>query len=668
MRRGFRILLSLAIFAAIGIFVFYPTSPAPQVASQPSPGRGPAGLPDAPPAGVEDGITLTVGEPVTPTLTGALRDLPLSQVEFFLDREINPRLNLKVDVFRSGRQGLPGGVDPLLDLQANAPEATDQGFLTPLLNFNAQDYTSVNPPDTVGDVGPNHYVHMVNAGGGADVVIYDKNGVVLTGPSRLDSLGSGSCAGGYGDPIVLYDQLADRWLLSEFASSGNHLCVYISQTSDPTGSYYAYDFTTPNFPDYPKYAVWPDAYYVSSNEYSPAVYALDRKRMLQGLSATSQRFTGPDLAGFGFQAYTPSDLDGATPPPTGAPNYFMRHRDDEAHNVSANPNRDYLEIWEFHVDWNNASNSKFSGPLNIPVSEFDSDLCGLTSFYCFPQKGSSTTLDPLREVIMWRLQYRNFGDYQVLVGNLVTDVDGTNRGGIRWFELRKTTGNWTLYQEGTYAPAGASRWMGSSAMDGGGNIAVGYNVSSSTMYPSMRYAGRLAGDPLGTLPQGEGSIVDGTSANGSNRWGDYSAMSVDPADDCTFWHTNMFSENGHWNTQVATFRFNSCCAMPGVVTGVAIRTVSSSALEVAWDDTGADHYEVWYAVDEPYFDVSGLDCDDPGPYQCQETTGTSIQFDHLGDAGANHTYAIRAVNTCGDVSSAPSASVGEFDYALTLGQ
>ena len=392
-------------------------------------------------------------------------------------------------------------------------------------------------------------------------MIYDKSGNVLAGPTALDSFGSGACASGFGDGIVLYDQMADRWMLSEFAGSGNHLCIYISDGPDPVNDgWYAYDFITPNFPDYPKYGVWPDAYYVSSNENSPAVYALDRAKMLNGQGATAQRFTAPSLSGFGFQALIPSDLDGATAPPAGAPNYFMRHRDDEAHNGgSNNPTEDYLEIWPFHVDFDTPANSTFTGPINIPIAEIDSELCGFFAFACFPQQGSGTTLDPLREVIMFRLQYRNFGAYETLVGNLVTDVDGTDHGGIRWFELRKSGGGaWTLYQEGTYAPDANDRWMGAISMDGAGNIAVGYNVTSSSMFPSLRYTGRLASDPLGTMPQGEGTLINGSAANASNRYGDYSAMSVDPVDDCTFWFTGEYNASSSWSTRIGSFKFDAC--------------------------------------------------------------------------------------------------------------
>jgi len=456
----------------------------------------------------------------------------------------------------------------LLERQAQAESSAvpDLAFLVPILNFPGQGFTGGTPPDTVGDVGPNHYVQAVNGESSASIVVYNKSGTVVAGPFFLDSLGSGGpCTSGVGDPVVLYDPLADRWLLSEFAGQGNNLCVYISQTNNPvSGGWFRYQFATPSFPDYPKYAAWPDAYYVTDQEEGdPVAYALDRNRMLQGLGARSQRFTAPDLAGFGFQALTPADLDGTTPPPPGAPGIFMRHRDDEVHNPPGRPN-DFVEIWEFHVDWTTSANSTFTGPTNIAITDFSSELCGLFSLSCFPMPGTNTKLDPLREVIMWRLQYRNYGTHQALAGNFVTDADGEangdplERGGVRWFELRKTGDRWRLFQEGTYSPDRVNRWMGGSALDGAGNFAVGYNVSNGFVFPGLRYAGRLASDPLGTLPQGEATIVNGTASSSSNRYGDYSALSVDPADDCTFWFTGEYNAAPAWSTRIASFKFDSC--------------------------------------------------------------------------------------------------------------
>ncbi len=514
-----RVFGALLILTLAGMTVWMPTGPSWQPAErvdQRSAVGGTAGLlPQQEFAG-----DLLMSDPVTPTLTIALAEAPISTTEYWLDREVNPRLHFGARLDDTYNPDL--GPDPLLAVQEMATAAlTPDGFETPLLNFNGQGYTAVNPPDTIGDVGPNHYVQMINNSSSSRVTIYNKStGAVISGPNTLSSLapaGHPCRTNGAGDPIVLYDQLASRWLLSEFTSSGNYMCVYVSQTADPTGAYFFYPFQAPTFPDYPKYAVWPDAYYVSTNESGgPAVYALQRAQMLAGATATFQRRTAASLPGFGFQAFTPADLDGATAPAAATPGLFMRHRDTEVHGPSGFPSTDLLELWTFTVNWTTPASSTFSKIADIQVAEFDSALCGLASFSCIPQPGTSTRLDPLREVIMWRLSYRNFGAHQALVGNFAVDV-GNDRAGVRWFELRRASGNWVLHQEGTYAPAdGVSRWMGAIAMDRAGNIALGYNVGSSTTFPGLRYVGRLAADAAGTMPRGEYTIVNGAASNSSN--------------------------------------------------------------------------------------------------------------------------------------------------------
>ena len=316
-------------------------------------------------------------EPVTPSVTLAASELPAYVLEYTLDREINPRLSYNSVVDPNFNP--VGGPDPLLGVQESAPAAQPNAFGTPLLNFNGQGYTGVNPPDTVGDVGPGQYIQMINGGAGALVQIYNKaTGAPIGSQFALNDLATGGpCQSGLGDPIVLYDKLADRWLLSEFASSGNHLCVYVSTGPNPAGTYYFYDFTTPTFPDYPKYAVWPDAYYVTANESNPTAYALNRTRMLSGLSATFQRFTAPALSGFSFQSLTPADLDGATPPPAGSPGLFMRHRDTEVHGPGGFPTKDLLEVWAFSVNWTTPASSSFTKIADIQVAEFELDVVRL---------------------------------------------------------------------------------------------------------------------------------------------------------------------------------------------------------------------------------------------------------------------------------------------------
>lgn len=458
----------------------------------------------------------------------------------------------------------PARRDPLLDSQNRA--TMNRVFRPAELSFDGLGFTGVNPPDPVGEVGPGHYIQMVNSSDGALFAIHDKaTGALIAGPTALDSLGSGFCADGLGDPIVLHDRLADRWLLSEFSASGNRLCVYISRTADPvTGGWFNYDFAAPGFPDYPKYAVWPDAYYVGTNESSPALYALDRAAMLQGLPASVQRMTAPSLGGFGFQMLTPADHDGLFAPPEGNPGYFLRHRDDEAHDPSPDPSQDELEIFELQVDFTNPANTTLTGPFPVPIAEIDSSLCGLTSFSCIEQPGTSIRLDPLREVTMWRVQYIRVGADEFLVSNLATDVNGADQAGIRWFTLFRTDlGAWRLFQEGTFAPDDDSRFMGSAAMDTSGNLIIGYNVASARTFPGLRYVGRLVDDPPGVLTQGEATLIEGTASNGSNRYGDYASLNLDPADDCTFWFTGEYNAASTWSTRIGRFRFESCSRQCG---------------------------------------------------------------------------------------------------------
>jgi hypothetical protein len=462
--------------------------------------------------------------------------------------------------------------DPLLAVQ-EARERSPLAIGAPILNFTPAAFTGFNPSDSVGDVGLTQYVHMVNGASGAIVRVFDKNGTLLAGPTALETLGSGQCANGFGDPIVLFDQQANRWLLSEFARDVNSMCVYVSQTGDATGAYFAYEFVAEGFPSYPKYGVWPDAYYVGTNEGETTLYALQRSAMLTGTIAESQRFVAPDLPGFSFQMMPPADWDGATPPPAGAPAVFLRHRDAEAHG-GAPTDPDTIELFQLHVDFAVPASSTLTGPIGIPVAEFDSNLCGLTSLTCIAQP-TGVLLDPVREVVMNRAQYRNRGTHESIVGSFATDTNGADLAGVRWFELRKVgAGAWSLFQEGTIGGASPNRWMSTIAMDGSGNIAVSYNVSSNAaggVFPGLRYTGRLAGDPPGTMAP-EQVIVNGSAANATFRFGDYAAMTVDPVNDCTFWTTGPWNPAAQWSTRVATFRFpaGECIDTPVALVGFSI--------------------------------------------------------------------------------------------------
>jgi subtilisin-like proprotein convertase family protein len=494
--------------------------------------------------------------------------------------------------------------DPLLAGQIDAATRGATGFSSLLVDIEGQSSGS-NPHDANGEVGPDYFVQIVNGPGGSNYVFHDKvDGSVVAGPFTLDSLPGavGACTSGLGDPVVFYDEIAGRWVLTEFASGTNRLCVFVAQTADPiAGGYFGYEFTTPSFPDYPKYGVWHDAYYVGTNENSSAQYAMERSAMLAGNTAGLQRFATPDLAGFGFFMMPPLDHDGELPPPASEPGLFIRHNDDEVHNPgSNNPTTDLIEIFEFSVDFVTPSNSALTGPVQISISDFDSDQCGLNAFECFPQPGTSIGLDPLREVIMNMPKYRNFGSHQSIVANLATDIDGTDHAGVRWFELRKLSGgSWTLFQEGTFAPDIGSpavadhRWMGGTAMDASGNIALAYSLSNDTdIFPSLAYTGRLSDDPAGVMTVPEVTIVAGSASHTtSTRWGDYASMSVDPADGCTFWFTSNYVNAGpSANTRIAAFRFDSCgeasFSLNGNNLDQKICTLSDSLADVTLQVTG----------------------------------------------------------------------------------
>lgn len=491
-------------------------------------------------------LEFMVSDPVLPTISPALRDLPLATDDQILDREINPRHNpLLLENITS--ENIQNVVDPLLGL-----DKFDAGRTPlPILSFDGLINTSgVTPPDTVGDVGLNHYVQAVNA---TRLIIYDKSGNVLVGPIQMNDLWpSGGCAASNsGDPIVVYDGLADRWVIAQFRSGfANGFCVAVSQTPDATGSYYGYEFSTPDFPDYFKIGVWPDAYYIGSNESAYSAYALNRDRMLQGLSATFQRFTGQT------NFILPADIDGPTLPPAGAPGYFYTYKDNTFHGGT-----DRLEIFAFDVDWVTPANSTFTIADTLLVAPYTYTVCGFFVLNCIDQPATTQDVDPVSEWPMWRLAYRNFGGYETMVANFAIDVGG-DLSGIRWYELRKSGADWTIYQEGTHSPDSNHRWMGSIAMDKDGNMALGYNVSNnSDIFPSIRYVTRLAGDPLNSWDVEQTLITGGGSQTGSNRWGDYSAMSVDPADDCTFWFTGEYytsSSSTSWRTRIGTFKIPTC--------------------------------------------------------------------------------------------------------------
>lgn len=451
---------------------------------------------------------------------------------------------------------------------------------SPFLSFEGISFQSGGngmPADPVGDVGPHHYVQMVNTA----FAIYDKEGHLLSGPIAVNKLWDGvddaahvGCKNSLdGDVIVLYDEMADRWVLSQFAKPQGrssppwYECIAVSTSPDPEGTYYLYSFEMERFPDYPKLAVWPGAYFMVTNEIPLGIHAFDRTSMLAGEEAIYHRYT------VDRNFILPADFDGATPPPSGAPGYFYTMMDDVYWPKYGFDGTDRLEIYTFDIDFTNAANTSFVLAQEIETTPFNYLVCtnafGDPVMDCIPQRDTDQKLDVIAEWPMWRLQYRNFGTHETLVGNFTVEVDGgsAEHAGIRWFELRKDGSHaWSLHQEGTHAPDANHRWVGSIAMNGKGDLALGYSVSGPTMYPSIRYATRQANDPLGTLRQ-ETTLIDGTASQTDfNRWGDYSAMNVDPSNDCTFWYTNEYLINSdvRWQTRIGAFHHATCVAYADV--------------------------------------------------------------------------------------------------------
>jgi hypothetical protein len=446
-------------------------------------------------------------------------------------------------------------VDPAAQQAAGPLVATSAGLS--FAGVGNGDYgfaPNAAPPDTNGAVGATQYVQWVNE----SFAIFNKStGAILPGyPKAGNTLwagfGGGCQTNNDGDPIVQYDKAAGRWIMTQFsvATTPFTQCVAVSTTSDANGTYNRYAFTYTNFNDYPKMGVWSDGYYITYNMFNAAgtaflgtqACAFDRANMLLGQPATQVCFQlSPSFGGL-----LPSDIDGATQPPAGSPNYLV--------NFGTNS----LNVWKFKPNFATPASSTFTGPTSIAVAAFNPACKGGT---CIRQPGTTTRLDSLADRLMYRLSYRNRAGIESLVVN--HSVAGpSNTSAIRWYELRVANQSVSVAQQGTFAPDAAYRWMGSIAMDKVGDIAVGYNVSSTTIRPSIRYSGRTPADPINTL-QAETVLKAGVGSQTANltRWGDYSAMTVDPTDDCTFWYTTEYLKaNGsfNWSTWISSFKFPGC--------------------------------------------------------------------------------------------------------------
>ena len=521
-------------------------------------------------------------------------------------------------------------------------------------NFEGISAIGYIPPDTSGEAGLNHFVQVVNR----HFAVFDKTGVLLYGPVIMNTLWTGF--GGLcestnqGDPIVVYDQLANRWIISQIAfpvgGGTTHLeCVAVSTSSDPTGSYFRYSFSQPYFNDYPKIGVWLDAYYATFILRNPdwsvvtgRICAFDRNKMLAGAPATAQCFDVGKL----YIGLLPADLDGITPPPSGSPHYSI--------NLSSTA----LNLWKVRINWASPSNSTITGPTSIPVAAY-TRACS-TGTNCIAQPGVTQKLDTFSDRLMFRLAYRNFGDRESLFVNHSVD-SGSGIAGLRWYEIRSPNSSPFLFQQSTYAPDSTSRWMGSAAADLNGNMALGYSFGSGSQFPGIRYTGRLVSDPKNTLPQGESVIMNGAGSQTHNRWGDYSQMTIDPADDCTFWYANEYiPSNGsfNWHTRIASFKFPSCgCAAPAGIannTATDVNIIADSGVLITWakdasnwgdNGTGNRRYDV---LRNGAVIASTLNYG-----------ATSFQ-DDSGVNGQVYNYSINYRNGCGQSKLTSGSTAGDF--------
>ncbi len=451
------------------------------------------------------------------------------------------------------------------------------------------------PPDPTGAVGPNHYVHAVNS----MFKIFDKSGNILAGPSALGTLFPGNVNDG--DPIILYDQFADRWFISQFNSSTKGLLIAISTTPDPTGTYNTWEYSLDSFPDYPHYTIWHDAYYLTANKSANNTYALDRQALIDGDA-------NPAIVGFTLPGIVQNTNIVFSPEPANllgsvydanTPGYVVYLQDD---GWSGAISQDHLKIWELEMDWVTTSNSTVSAvPLELNTVPFESTFAPFGTGDV-GQPGTSQKIDMIGGVISYMVNYRKFAGHNSMIITFNVDVDGNDTSGIRWFELRNDDSNpWSIYQEGTYAPAdGLSRFMGSAAIDAQGNIGMAFNVASSSEPVGIRYTGRYIDDDLGEMSVAETTIIDGVGTQDfSNRFGDYSHLTMDP-NDFTFWNTSeYFSADNIWSTRISSFSlsggFDNDLGVAEIVTPSDATLGASETVEVRVKNFGV--------LDQSNFDI-----------------------------------------------------------------
>ncbi len=593
--------------------------------------------------------------------------------------------------------------DGTLSKKASPQQPAPNAVTPPLITFDGisdADNSTIGgglvaPSDENIAVGPNDIVQTVNDG----FRVWDKSGnprIPAKAISKLFTRLGGTCAQvDRGDPVVLHDRLADRWVISQFGfvsqtSPPYHECVAVSKTSDPTGEYYAYDFVTvgSEFPDYPKLGTWPDGYYMTVNQFTnggpfngAGVYALDRQKMIMGDPAAGMIYFDLDLTSHpeGIYAMQPSDMDGFQLPPAGAPNVFAYEISDEFESPPYNV--DALRLFNFHADFTTPANSTFTERSESPLAvtaydpRYPTAASGRRDIkQPSPAVNPTDSLDNIGYHLMYRLQYRNLGGNEYLVGSTTVNVSGLSpttianyQAGVRYFQLTKASAGapYTLFDDATFSPdagmpaTGLNRWLPSAAIDGQGDLAVSFSTSSTSVFPSIGYAGR-GPSPGGGL-SGEQTLFSGVASQlgSGNRWGDYQSLQVDPADDCTFWTTNQYystSSTFNWRTRIGSFNFTGCTApaqgtLSGTITNCdSGNPVSGAIVQVSNGFSGASSTSGTYSIKLPpgNYTATIIDpvhgCTGIGPFNVTITNGGTTTLNQCLSGVAHFAFSSAAVS------------------------
>lgn len=502
--------------------------------------------------------------------------------------------------------------DPVLQNQQG-----NKALTSTLVNWQGQGNISDGiggPYDPSGAAGPNHFVQAINF----SYRVYDKSGNPLMAELDLESIWPGSTS--YGDPVVLYDKFADRWLISQIQVDTREIMLAISTTPDPTGTFYKYIFipSAIDFVDYPRLSIWTDGYYLTYNAQDKKIVVLDRNKMITGDTTAGMIVKSvPAFPDNGFFSPLGSDAEGQLPP-NGTPSYFFVMEDDSW------GTGDRIHIISMTTDWITPSNTSIvldtlaTAPFNSHFSFIYQDI---------PQKNESQLLDGVTGAFMQRAQYRIWTGYNSVLlccAVNIAEPDSTNHAAIRWYELRQnsTSGDWSIYQQGTYAPDSESRWIASMAMDDDGNIGIAYSLSGLNTYPSLAYTGRLANDPLGVFTFNEQIAIAGESSQPFiERWGDYSQTSLDP-DGHTFWHTGMYRDANKTRTRIFSFDMTSFSGIKENKTNLNFLVYQSdNVLKVEGSGLAADG-----TITIDLFDISGKRISSKQAVSTAQKISTSIDI------------------------------------------